>query len=168
MARLPDSSPATAATAALPVSTSRSACRAGPISAAAAGVTTTRRPRRWKRAVPSSVSNSLTASDRAGWEMDTALAAAVNPWWSATAKKCSSLRRSIYKSYQNHRYSLFDFFLGIVQHGMGGALRRILRRTKAERMAPTHHRATPSRLDQGTTRGLPPGRRGGVHRRLHG
>src|ERR1035437_6943887 len=125
------------------------------MSAAPAGVTTTRRPRRWKRAVPSSVSNSLTASDRAGWETDTALAAAVNPWWSATAKKCSSLRRSIYKSYQNHRYSLFDFFLGIVQHEMGGALRR----TQAERMAPTHHRATPSRLDQGSTRGLSPGRR---------
>ena len=75
----PETRPATAATAARPVSRSCNACRAGPRSADPASVSCTRRPILSKSLTPRSASTSFTAKDSAGCETNTALEAAVNP-----------------------------------------------------------------------------------------
>ena len=105
----PRQSPGTAATAARPVSRSRRTWRAGPSRADPAAVSRTRWPIRVKSWAPTSASRSLTASDNAGWETKTALAAAVNPPWSTTATKWASLRLSICTAYRFRQKSLFDF-----------------------------------------------------------
>ena len=73
------SSPATASTAARPVSTSRSTWRAGSTRASPAGVSTTRRPTRWKRGVPSSASSSRIACDTEGCDDELGLGGAGHP-----------------------------------------------------------------------------------------
>ena len=65
---VPACSPATASTAARPVSRSRRTWRAGSRSAAPAAVSWTRRPVRVNSATPSSASSSFTARESAGCE----------------------------------------------------------------------------------------------------